>query len=177
MKCYTFRMADQLTTPRPELRPPVQETGGGAPAVETAREAPVEAEPQPESQVERVVEAAAAEQIEAQRPGSPASVAQTATPSKDPVLKEVEQVLEDGLKDAYLAMDPARRKAFRARGEQVATKIQTMVTRGKLKLREIWKLIADWLRMIPGVNRFFVEQEAKIKTDRIIHIAEKQKGR
>ncbi len=30
---------------------------------------------------------------------------------------------------------------------------------------------------IPGASRFFVEQEAKIKTDRIIHLAEKQKRR
>ncbi len=170
-------MADQLTTPRPERRPPVQETGGERAAVETVPETTVEVEATPETEVEQAVETAAAEQVEAQRPGSPASAQTTVTPTKDPVLKEVEQVLEEGLKDAYLAMDPGRRKAFRARGEEVARAIQAMVSRGKLKLREIWKLIAGWLRMIPGVDRFFVEQEAKIKTDRIIRIAQKQKGR
>lgn len=174
---YFRHMADQLTTPRPERRPPVLETGGGQAAVETAPERTREAEAAPERAVEEVVETAATEQVEAQRPGSPAAAQTTVTPTKDPVLKEVEQVLEEGLKDAYLAMDPGRRKAFRARGEEVARAIQAMVVRGKLKLRGIWKLIADWLRMIPGVNRFFVEQEAKIKTDRIIRIAQKQKGR
>ena len=52
-----------------------------------------------------------------------------------------------------------------------------MLAAGRLKFREVWKLIRDWLRVIPGASKFFVEQEAKIKTDRIIRIAEKQKHR
>ena len=29
--------------------------------------------------------------------------------------------------------------------------------------------------MIPGINRFFLEQEAKIKTDRLMALAEREK--
>jgi hypothetical protein len=34
----------------------------------------------------------------------------------------------------------------------------------------------QWLKLLPGVNRFFLEQEAKIKTDRIIHLKKTQEG-
>ena len=44
----------------------------------------------------------------------------------------------------------------------------------KVKVKKILKLILEWLRILPGINRFFLEQEAKIKTDRIIQLKEDQ---
>jgi len=31
----------------------------------------------------------------------------------------------------------------------------------------------DWLKILPGVNKFFLEQEAKIKTDKILALKNK----
>jgi hypothetical protein len=42
-----------------------------------------------------------------------------------------------------------------------------MIQSGKVNIKKIRNLIIRWLRVIPGVNRYFLEQEAKIKTDRI----------
>jgi hypothetical protein len=42
-------------------------------------------------------------------------------------------------------------------------------------VKKILALIRDWLKLIPGVNRFFLEQEAKIKTDKILLAAEEKK--
>ena len=34
-------------------------------------------------------------------------------------------------------------------------------------------LIREWLKVIPGINKFFLEQTVKIKTDKIINRAHK----
>jgi hypothetical protein len=36
------------------------------------------------------------------------------------------------------------------------------------------KLIREWLLIIPGVNKYFLEQEAKIKTDKIQQLYERE---
>ena len=46
-----------------------------------------------------------------------------------------------------------------------------MIETGKAVGRKILKLIRSWLKLIPGVNKFFLEQEAKIKTDKIVDLA------
>ena len=40
----------------------------------------------------------------------------------------------------------------------------------KVKVKEIVKLIIEWLKIIPGASRYFLEQEAKIKTDKILKL-------
>ena len=57
---------------------------------------------------------------------------------------------------------------FKLKGEEVARNIEQVVAAGKSKAKQILHWIKDWLKLIPGVNRFFLEQEAKIKTDKII---------
>lgn len=95
--------------------------------------------------------------------------------SNDPragVLKQIEGLLADGLKELYMSLPEARRAAFKATGEDVANKITDMIIYGKAKVKEVWKLIGEWLRVVPGVNKYFLEQEIKIKTDRIMMFAE-----
>jgi hypothetical protein len=50
-----------------------------------------------------------------------------------------------------------------------------MVRRAKVRAREALDLITRWLRIIPGVNAFYLAQEAKLKTDKIIALAEEEK--
>lgn len=89
---------------------------------------------------------------------------------KSQVCLEIEQVLEEGLDDIYLKMAPENQKIFKTEGEKAASKIEQLLKKTKVKIKEIIKLIHKWLKLIPGVNHFFLEQEAKIKSDKIIKI-------
>ena len=102
--------------------------------------------------------------------------ASTATPiarsipptKKDEALLEVEKILEDGLGDFVMSLPEAPKARFLLLGREIATKIAKMVRTYKVKVRDVVHLIREWLLIIPGVNAFFLEQEAKIKTDRIL---------
>lgn len=96
-------------------------------------------------------------------------------PRKDSVTLGVEGILEEDLADTYSKMDPVLQAKFRKEGERVTSLIVTMLRSAKLKARETLALITGWLKMIPAVNRFFLIQEAKIKTDKIITLAEEEK--
>lgn len=95
-------------------------------------------------------------------------------PPLDPEVVAIEQMLADDLGKVYEKMSPDLQKKFRAKGEEVARKIHTLIKRAHAHAKTILVLIRNWLRMIPGVNRFFLEQEAKIKTDNILNYAEKE---
>lgn len=108
------------------------------------------------------------------KPVVPADTSAHAAPQKDEVLASVEHLLSEGLGDVYAAMPKDKQSVFRAKGEEVAVRIRLMIQHGKLKVQDVLKMIRDWLRMIPGVNKFFLEQEAKIKTDKISAYAKTQ---
>lgn len=89
---------------------------------------------------------------------------------KDEVTIEVQEIMQDGLGDTFRSMSPEDRERFRAKGEEVAGEIAVMVRDFKVEAKRVILLIRDWLLTIPGVNKFFLEQEAKIKTDRILEL-------
>ena len=82
----------------------------------------------------------------------------------------IEAILEEDLAEAYFKMDPASQKKFKIEGEKVSLKIDQLLQKTKDEAKNIFKLIIKWLKMIPGSNKFFVEQEAKIKTDKILKL-------
>ena len=89
---------------------------------------------------------------------------------KDPLTQQIEQVLEEDLKDVYLSLPPEKQAEFLRKGEEVAGKIRIMIETAKFSFKKVLGLIRDWLKIIPGVNKFFLEQEAKIKADKVSHI-------
>lgn len=99
----------------------------------------------------------------------------TAKPPKSETLVKIEKILEEDLEAFYFSMPPEQRKIFKEKGEETASKIEKMMEAGKTVARKILKLIREWLKCIPRVNKFFLEQEAKIKTDEIVGLAEKKK--
>ena len=109
------------------------------------------------------------------QPAAAAAPAAPVRPQKDPELMRVERTLEDGLGDIYVAMPKAARQRFKLKGEAVAVTLRTMIASAKISAKKVLALIRDWLKMIPGVNRYFLEQEAKLKTDRILELAAKRK--
>jgi hypothetical protein len=84
--------------------------------------------------------------------------------------QEIDNILSEGLHDVFLKMKADRQKEFKRTGEDTAVKIAVMMDKGKLKVNKVIELIKKWLKLIPGINRFFLEQEAKIKADKIMRL-------
>jgi hypothetical protein len=146
-----------------------------APRVETPEAGFESAEAMPMEQPEAIrrEEAAAPAPVAPDFP-VPAPASQI---SKDPVFKKVEEIMEEDLKDTYWSMPPDLRAKFKQKGETVAESVRQMIIGAKIKASKVLKLIVAWLKMIPHVNRFFLEQEAKLKTDRIMNFAESEKSK
>jgi hypothetical protein len=111
-----------------------------------------------------------------------ATPAGTAAPApivqiKDEVTLRVESILEEDLAEAYGRMTEPDRRRFKIEGERVTREIVSMISRFRIKLSKVLKLLTGWLKLIPGANRFFVIQEAKLKADRILAIAEEEKSK
>jgi len=96
--------------------------------------------------------------------------ATTLATEKDELTLQIEKVLEEDIEDIYFNMPPDAQKQFRKKGEETANKIKKLLGEIKIKTKEIIKLIVEWLRVIPNVNKFFIEQEAKIKAEKIFNI-------
>lgn len=95
-------------------------------------------------------------------------------PVTSPLTREIETILAEGLEEVYRSLPAASQRAFRAEGERVASTLSALIESLKVKAKQVLTLIRNWLKLIPGINRFFLEQEAKIKTDRILELARRQ---
>lgn len=49
-------------------------------------------------------------------------------------------------------------------------------TKKELDVAAMMELIYEWLRMLPKVNKYYLEQEAKIKTDKLVKYLEVMKN-
>ena len=139
--------------------------------------------------VEAAAESGRAERSREAEP-LPASLAKPATAQAQPVnnaapvepaaqawqiarAKEIDKILSEGLNDIFLKMSPAAQAAFKLKGEETVKNINLILDQTKIQLKKIIDLIKIWLKMIPGINAFFLEQEAKIKADKIIELKHK----
>lgn len=84
--------------------------------------------------------------------------------------EQIEKFLSGGLEEAYLKMTASEREEFRRVGEKTAREINSILARAKVKTKKIINLIKKWLALIPGVSKFFLEQEAKIRADKIMEL-------
>ncbi|MFZ4648652.1 MAG: hypothetical protein ACOYMB_03410 [Patescibacteria group bacterium] len=82
----------------------------------------------------------------------------------------IDRILSDGLGDIFVKLPPNKQQEFKVEGEKTVKKINELIEKGKLSLDFLAKLIKKWLSIIPGVNKFFLEQDAKIKADKIMEI-------
>lgn len=88
--------------------------------------------------------------------------------------KEIEEVMSKDIDKYYMKMDKPTQMEFKRVGEETAKKINQMLIEGKIKAKKVIDLIRAWLTMIPGINKFFIEQETKIKTDEIMKLGDRQ---
>lgn len=100
----------------------------------------------------------------------PSVVPVAAVPKRDEVTLRVEKILEDGLGDLYASLPDSAKPLFKKKGEEVASEIATMTRTLKVQLSRLIRLIRDWLLTVPKVNRYFLEQEAKIKADKVLEL-------
>jgi len=138
-----------------------QETPEVAPdfGVESEVEQGIETEPQAAPEREAIAPMAAPSPTYAPQPIA-----------KDPVVATVESILTENLGDLYLSLPPDEQQKFKAKGEETTKKIVELLRSAKATFKKIFNLIFDWLKTIPGINKFFTEQEAKIKADKIMKI-------
>ncbi len=87
--------------------------------------------------------------------------------------KQIENFLAKDLEEIYLGLPLDKQAEFRKTGEETAKKIEKLLEKTKINLGKIVNLIRKWLSLIPGVNKFFLEQEAKIKADEIVKLKNK----
>lgn len=87
---------------------------------------------------------------------------------KDEVVQAVENILADGLDDAFLSLTPVQQQEFKIMGEEASMQIAVLLKKAKVNVKKIFEIVLSWLRYLPGINKFFLEQEAKIKTDYIL---------
>ena len=134
----------------------------------------VEQPPSPEVRVESAtahavpVDITAHQPVEAQPAAAPVAPAIAVAPDK--IADDVQKILEEGLEEAIVTMPEEAKQRFLQKGKEIGTIVADMVRRYKVEVKRVLSLLKEWLTTIPGVNRFFLEKEAKIKTDRILEL-------
>lgn len=99
-----------------------------------------------------------------------------ATPAtKSERLIEIEKIMSDGLADLYAALTPEAKATVKLEGEKAANRIEKLIESGKAAGKKVLDVLRTWLHKIPGVNAYFLEQESKRKTDKIMAMARKSR--
>lgn len=148
----------QPAWPTPERQPAAPEGGEVSREARTAPEAASRQEYQP---IRPAVNAPAA-----------APTAVTADEARRKY-EAIEKVLEEDLGEIYNNLTPAEQKLFKMKGEEAARNIFKLVYhQAKVKVKKIIKAIRSWLKSVPGINKYFLEQEAKLKADKIVKLAD-----
>ncbi len=106
-------------------------------------------------------------------PNSPTPVLQT---KEDKIFKDIESILSEDIEEIYKNLPETLQEDFKKKGEETAKEIKGIISQARIAISKVLTLIKNWLLMVPGVNKFFLEQESKIKTEKILNLAEKIKN-
>src|SRR3989338_9819453 len=156
-----------MTTPNiPEKNLPLEKELPKAPETQTEKIIPRESAP---SKPENEKIDTKTSTPEGSRFGSSLRRKPTTVPqAQDEITVKIEKIMEEGMGDAFSRMSPVAKQEFKIKGEETARKVRALLQAGHIKVKKIFRLILEWLKILPGINRFFLEQEAKIKADKII---------
>jgi len=92
----------------------------------------------------------------------------------DPYYPKVEKIMEEDISEMYHRLPPYEQHLFKVKGEETAWAITKILAEPRVKVKKIIELLKGWLKIIPGLNRFFLEQAVKIKTDKILNVISDQ---
>lgn len=153
----------------PQPAPPAPEVTPTPVLDESPQEQPLPTEPVPVS-----------EPTPRRRPFSktvaPSAPVSPAVPTeKSDTRKEIEQLLSTNLTELYQTMSPQEQARFRAKGDEVSSALEQLVRTFTATTKRVLELIRSWLATIPRVNKYFLEQESKLKTDDIMKYQRKKK--
>lgn len=84
--------------------------------------------------------------------------------------QKIEEILSSGLDEVFLGLPTKKQAEFKEEGEKAVAQINNLLTKTKVSVEKIISIIKKWLSLIPRVNKFFLEQEAKIKADQIVKL-------
>jgi len=91
---------------------------------------------------------------------------------EDKIFKDIETILSEDMGEIYKNLPETLQEDFKKKGEETAQEIKNIISQTKIIVSKILILIKNWLLMVPGVNKFFLEQKSKIKTEKILNLAE-----
>lgn len=155
-----------------------EQSGGGVRSVEHRLDTGMEQRDGTPGERSEEQEAARSEVIkEIQQQTAAAEKPQAADTSSIDLVHDIESILSDGLGETYTKLPPDTKVAFKRSGEEAARRIAVLLDKTRLSVRKIIAIIRDWLRILPGVNRHFINQEAKIRTDRLLQLHERRRWR
>ena len=154
--------------PQQEHTPSAPQETGPTQTPETQYEAEVTREQPRETQEQRVDDAISGMRKKLRVPKKKKG---TVIPVvRDELTNQIENIMEAGLEEAFKELSPIEQQEFKIKGEQTAIEIRTLMKSTRVKVKKVFRLLFEWLKMLPGINRFFLEQEAKIKTDKILSL-------
>ncbi|MBT4849816.1 hypothetical protein HON36_03110 [Candidatus Parcubacteria bacterium] len=163
-------MPDLTNTPNitPD-KPAVPET-----PVPQAEQIEPSVEQKPEVTPEQVAEEVSQTPQPAPLPAAPVDAQPVPQPADPGEVKNIESVLSQDMENAFLTMDAATQAQFKIKGEETSQKIAILMRQTGVKVKQVIILIFDWLKIIPRVNKFYIEQEAKIKAEAILKMYKKE---
>jgi len=85
--------------------------------------------------------------------------------------QDIEAILVEDRAELYRNLPEHLQSDFKKKGEKTAQEIKDVIIQAKVVIFKIVKLIKEWLLMVPGINRFFLEQTSKIKTQKILDLS------
>lgn len=160
-------VSEEGNGPSPEIPrvPEKQERGAFEAARLPDEQAPVKEVKKPEEAVPTVPAPVTAPAPAPVAPPTPAA-------HKSETLEKIEDIMEEDLEEVYSHLPADKKQEFRKKGEETAEEIEGMLFRVKINSKKIFRLLFGWMKVIPGVNKYFLKQEAKIKTDEILEVKE-----
>ena len=86
--------------------------------------------------------------------------------------QRLRRILSEDMTELMAPLSTDKKQEVQAEGLKAIQKLQLLLRRTHLRFRQVLQLIWHWLKRIPGINRFFLEQEAKKKTEEILEFKE-----
>lgn len=87
---------------------------------------------------------------------------------EDPKLKSIEKMLAKGLDSVFKDLqERGTAEAFKAKGEEIALTFRAWIVKKAFNEADVFEQVESWLKLIDGVNAYFLLQESKRKSDAI----------
>ncbi|MBI5466667.1 MAG: hypothetical protein HY975_00415 [Candidatus Kerfeldbacteria bacterium] len=86
----------------------------------------------------------------------------------DLLRRRIEDILAEGLEKTFRSLPAAEQSRFKTVGEQAAVRLTSEVKHRTPRLERLIMIVQSWLRLIPNLNPYYLEQEAKIKVEKIL---------